>query len=108
MSKKISSDEVFSHVERYHSEPEDFRNGDLEERIYSSSLYELRDIEVKFLDDQWRICEELAYEYSEEKTDFPPVVLLDYGNNVYDIVDGSHRIFAARLRKDKTIKAYVS
>ena len=50
--------------------------------------------------------DELAQQYSKLKTSFPPIVVV--GRPPYDILDGHHRVTAALLRGDETIKAYIS
>jgi hypothetical protein len=51
----------------------------------------------------------LVINYSQRKTPSPPIELLppDYPGGLYMISDGSHRFEAAKLRGQKTIKAYV-
>lgn len=62
----------------------------------------------------WPSAKQTIKEYAEKKTDFPPIEVMgnDPSYQFYDkpfmIYDGSHRYEAAKLRGDKTIKAYVS
>jgi len=62
----------------------------------------------------WPTAKQTIKEYAERKTDFPPIEVMgnDPSYQFYDkpfmIYDGSHRYEAAKLRGDKTIKAYVS
>jgi uncharacterized ParB-like nuclease family protein len=61
----------------------------------------------------WPTAKQTIKEYAEKKTDFPPIEVMgnDPSYQFYDkpfmIYDGSHRFEAAKLRGDKTIKAYV-
>jgi 2-polyprenyl-3-methyl-5-hydroxy-6-metoxy-1,4-benzoquinol methylase len=41
------------------------------------------------------------------KTRTIPIIVIDYGDNVYEVLDGKHRIGEARARGEKTILAYV-
>lgn len=53
--------------------------------------------------------EEFVKEYAEIKTDFPPIIVEPDEDRPgkYKTIDGQHRLGAAKLRGDQTIRAYV-
>jgi uncharacterized ParB-like nuclease family protein len=54
-------------------------------------------------------AKELIKEYANKKTDFPPIEIVSSDGSIpWMVADGSHRLEAAKLRGDKTIKAYIS
>ena len=54
-------------------------------------------------------AKELIKEYANKKTDFPPIEIVSSDASIpWMVADGSHRLEAAKLRGDKTIKAYIS
>jgi hypothetical protein len=57
----------------------------------------------------WPGSKELVKEYANKKTDFPPIEVVSSDASIpWMVADGSHRLEAAKLRGNKTIKAYVS
>jgi len=62
----------------------------------------------------WPTANQTIKEYAGRKTEFPPIELMgndpnyEFFNKPFMIYDGSHRYEAAKLRGDKTIKAYIS
>jgi hypothetical protein len=57
----------------------------------------------------WPGSKELIKEYANKKTDFPPIEVVSSDASIpWMVADGSHRLEAAKLRGNKTIKAYVS
>lgn len=102
----MTSDEICIYVQELHG-LDNYFDGDLEERIEQCSHYELEIIEIKYLDEQWSVNSEVSKEYSELDSSIPAIVVIEIGNNTYDIIDGSHRIEAAKLNNQTKIKAYV-
>jgi uncharacterized ParB-like nuclease family protein len=63
----------------------------------------------------WPGAKDLISDYASKKTELPPIdvvsndsEMIAEGSPAWMIVDGSHRLEAAKLRGQKTIKAYVS
>tara|TARA_R110000822_G_scaffold199965_1_gene337615 strand:- start:28 stop:681 length:654 start_codon:yes stop_codon:yes gene_type:complete len=62
----------------------------------------------------WPTAKQTIKEYADKKTDFPPIEIMgndpnyEFFNKPFMIYDGSHRYEAAKLRGDKSIKAYIS
>jgi uncharacterized ParB-like nuclease family protein len=59
----------------------------------------------------WPTAEKTIKEYASKKTPIPPIELMgnEIGSNMpFMVYDGSHRLEAAKLKGDKTIKAYIS
>ena len=105
---KAFPSEIEELVSSLHSRPEDLEDGDLLERINSCSSFSLELVSLSALDpEEWSFDFDLASEYSKQEGDFPPIVLKDFGDGQYSIIDGTHRINAALIRGDKNIKAYV-
>lgn len=103
---KISAYEVFQHVMNTHTRPQDFEEGDLEDRIYKHNEYELKSVPLnKIKTGQWSVDSHAVDEYKERLThsEAPPIVITSGGT----IIDGTHRA-EAHLAAGKThINAYV-
>lgn len=57
----------------------------------------------------WPGAKELIKKYANKKTDFPPIDVVSSDASIpWMVADGSHRLEAAKLRGNKTIKAYIS
>ena len=79
----------------YHHEPEDFDDGDLEERFQEYNKYNLILIDIDEIDvDEWHTNIEFVDTYMveiEESIETMPIpVISDY----YSIIDGTHRLNA--------------
>lgn len=102
----MTTDEICLYIQELH-DIDSYFEGDIEERVEKYSHFELEIIEIRFLDEQWSTCEETYREYAEMNSSMPPIVIGELGNNIYDIIDGSHRIESAKINKQTKIKAYV-
>ncbi len=67
-------------------------------------LYELREVPLSSLEEEWETYQETIDEYSRmDYNSMPPIVIDMYGS----IVDGSHRMEAAKKAGRTSILAYV-
>lgn len=103
-----SAEEILELVLSIHKNKEDFLEGDLEERIFKASSYELTTVCPQLIEQEWNINEEVVEKYSElDPKTCPPVIILKYSADNYSIVDGSHRIEAFKKLGITTIPAYI-
>lgn len=102
---RYSNDEVANLVKSLHKNKEDFNDGDLLERIYKYPYYKLETIPLNFIEaDEWHTEEERILDYAQRGSEFPPIVLTPN----CAIIDGSHRVKAAKIKNQKTILAYIA
>lgn len=111
MSEFISPAQILSEVQDIHYEPNDFEDGDIADRIWGSDYYLLQEVPMEMLDpDQWETenwrVEKIALEIIDSKFEYPPIVVrLDH--NMYEIIDGTHRVKALLWLGVVVVKAYV-
>jgi hypothetical protein len=82
----------------------------LDPKSGANAKYELRDVPLDLLTAGDDYSPAVAKQYAELGTAFPAIVLDSYPtNSVFSgtILDGNHRVAAAKLRGDKTIQAYI-
>lgn len=105
----MNVDEIWELVQSIHKHTEDFSEGDLYDRIHSCDKYELVEVKIKDIDpDEWACHTDVVDKYSQlDPKTVPPIILHQYKDGHYSIVDGTHRINAFLLMKQKKIKAYV-
>jgi len=84
-----------------HQQEEIDAGSDIWDRM-DSVWYKLQNVSIKKLDNINDLDED-DDQYSDEITPFPPIVLTKRG----EILDGFHRTISAKIRGDKTIRAYV-
>jgi ribosomal protein S18 acetylase RimI-like enzyme/8-oxo-dGTP pyrophosphatase MutT (NUDIX family) len=98
--KTIPADEVFAHYKNLHGGYYKW-----EKEYILGNNWKLEDVPLTSIDmDDTEVrSPEEAKLFSYMDTPFPPVILMHDGT----VIDGMHRISAAKLRGDKTIRAYV-
>jgi hypothetical protein len=91
----------------------DSEGGDRVERVLSEASGNWKLIDVKLSDISFgeslvsgSKSQRVIKKYAAKKSEMPPIIL-DTIYDEYEIVDGFHRIAAAKLRGDTKIKAYV-
>jgi hypothetical protein len=102
---KVNSDYIINYIANF-SDREDPYAGELPDYIRQFDTWVLKDIPLSNLtvpDNQYSVP--LAKEYSEMNSISSPPIVYDLSNNV--ILDGYHRVVAAKMRGDTNIKAYV-
>jgi hypothetical protein len=102
--QRVEAGFIIDLVRRIHGRPEDFSEGDLEHRIWKYLRYELRQIRLP-VNMMWGVDSSKVNQYSVMDSGTTPPIIFDPIDN--SIIDGSHRIEAAKLRGDKVIMAYV-
>ena len=101
---KYSNDEILALVQSIHKNKEDFYDGDLIDRINKYSYYIIEEVNLSDLDeDVFNTEADIVQEYIEKDTPIPPIVL----DNNKIIIDGAHRVKAAKKKKLTRIMAYV-
>jgi hypothetical protein len=73
-------------------------------RIPYDTEYELKELSVAGLVSGVRPDNAVAAGYAKRETPFPPIIMKTEGAQP---LDGNHRVIAARIRGDETIRAYV-
>ena len=107
-----SSDVIHSEVQNLHRNEEDFDEGDISDRIYEFSEYEVAELPIEKISmNDYEIDDDKVEEYVEmyKKTKtYPPIVLGYYDERWgYDIIDGTHRANALKNCGLKTIISFV-
>lgn len=101
----MTSYEAFNYVQSLHSNPEDFAEGDLADRIEKNNRYSLTEIPVSKLNaDEFTVYPDQVASYAKQPALTSPPILIDRRGS---IIDGVQRVNAAKVRGDKTILAYV-
>ena len=98
-----SAREVEDIVKSIHYDQGDFMEI-ISKKINRYQDYILKKIRLSSLIPDWNMDLNRAKEYAEMHTDVPPIVYDRLGKS---IIDGNHRVEAAKMRGDKTILAYV-
>lgn len=101
---ELANDCLNLHYDKWDSQGRE--ESDLAERIEKEALYyELKSIPLSTLPEEsdFDILGHKIDNYVLRPTPFPPIVLGQKGN----IIDGNHRMLAARDREEETIMAYV-
>jgi hypothetical protein len=103
-----TASEIVAYCQEMHSEPEDWLEGDLEQRIRAHQSYRLT---VRRLDSleagRWALDLSLGQEFLNRRragSTFPAIVCTARGR----IIDGEHRCWAAREAGDLEIAAWVA
>lgn len=90
--KLISSDDIYSFIERLHGNPDDFDSGNLGTRIESYEQYICKIIPLSEINYKlYSVDEDMVNEYAKLKTPIPPILV----DENYNIEDGTHRCYAA-------------
>lgn len=101
-----SDNEIFEYVKSMHMYPEDLHGGDLGDRIYRFSKYALQTIPLSQIESPWEVHTPTAEDYSKMGDKIPAIVVFKKGQK-YIVIDGSHRLAAAKLSGKKEIDAWV-
>lgn len=102
---RIEVSELIQVVRKIHASPQDFDDGDLTDRLYKFSTYQLKEIPLDTLDAlEWSSADWMVDEYAALSTQAPPIV---YDPKKKSIIDGTHRALAAIARGHTHIWAYV-
>jgi hypothetical protein len=72
-------------------------------KMLQADSYELKEIPVDSVKRSVSLPNEVSREYADRKTPIPPIVL----DSKSGVVDGNHRLTAAKIRGQETISAYV-
>lgn len=106
--KTISSDDLFHIVQDMHHSPEDFHEGNIDERINAYDSYALEKLVLADINlDEWNLDALMVQEYAQNIKNgqvAPPIV---YDPVEESIIDGAHRANAAYLAGQTFIMAYV-
>lgn len=98
----ITADELWDLIQGLHETGWEEKPYEDEEAIFSSPTWTLIEAQLSDLR-AGSYHPPVVAGYARLKTEFPPIVVSDDGF----VLDGVHRYYAARLRKDETILAYV-
>ena len=100
--------EIVAYCREIHSEPEDWLEGDLEQRIDAHKNYRLTSRRLDGLESgRWALDPALSQEFLARRRAgqaFPAIVCTARGR----IIDGEHRCWAAREAGDLEIAAWVA
>ena len=103
-----TADEIVAYCEGMHSEPEDWLEGDLEQRIRAHKNYRLTSRRLDGLESGlWVLDPALGQEFLDRRRAgevFPAIVCTTLGC----IIDGEHRCWAAREAGDLEIAVWVA
>jgi hypothetical protein len=106
IGQRVSSDLVYSVVQRIHRNDDDFVDGDIGERLEKFDEYEVKMLKISTIDlDEWDVQPDLVEEFANlsKETAFPIV----YDIVDKSIIDGIHRANAAHMRGETEIVALV-
>ena len=103
-----TAEEILELILSIHRNSEDFVEGDIEERIFKSSFYELTTVCPQLIEQEWSIDDDIVDKYCnlDPKT-CPPIVILKYSDDNYSLIDGSHRVESFKKLGITTIPAYI-
>ena len=106
---KITSDDLIDLAREIHHTPEDFEEGDISDRISNHWIWVLKEIDIKDIPEQpYRIessrADKIAVEMSSNSNIYPPII---YDTELEDVIDGNHRLAAAKMLGFDHISAYV-
>lgn len=102
---KIKPESVFNYISKLHKSGWERSNYDDREWVLSHKYFVLKRIKLNDSSIKWSKGNHppIYHKYAKLKTDFPPIVI---GSNGY-IMDGTHRVSAAKLRGDEEIDALI-
>jgi hypothetical protein len=105
--KIATPSELVSWAHSAHHNPEDFEEGNLENRIWKFTSYVLKDLPVSSLNAPWHVNDGLVQDYVERLDSGSPMPPIIYDADEDVVIDGTHRIEAAKEAGLTTIQAYV-
>lgn len=106
LKNEVTSDEIHDLVYEIHNRPEDFDEGDIDERIHQYEFYELKEIPLDTMNlNEWFVdnylVEKISKQIQQHQYKYPPII---YDIKNHSIIDGIHRANALkRLGKDKIL-----
>ena len=107
-NKLVSDNYISDYVESIHGKPEDFDEGDINDRIYKYSEYKLTKIEIDDLDlEEFYVDEDYVQDLEleiQKEGKYSPIV---FDPDQKSIIDGIHRANALHNLGKKYINAYV-
>ena len=94
-------------IQDIHHRPEDFENGDINHRIYKFKQYHLTELPITNLYSPWDVDATASDGYADRMRggELPPPIIYDADTGI--MIDGGHRLEAARLANLKSLPAYV-
>ena len=103
--EKYNPQYVYDYINKMHKTGWEKRKFDDAEWVLNHEYFLLKDVDLDDPTIKWNFGQHppVVSNYSKLDTEIPPIVI---GSNGY-IIDGTHRAGAAKLKGDKTIKAYV-
>jgi len=103
----ITAAELAEMVEGLHWRPQDFEEGNIEDRIMRYDCYELKEIPIAdLLLDEFEVDDDMVEEFMQAITASMPPIVFDQKEG--SIIDGIHRANARHRMGYTTIMAYVS
>lgn len=120
----LSESSIYNYVEELHRNEDDFIDGDIGERIERFSKYELKELNISDISiDEYELDDDYVSDYIDmykKSGSYPPIVIdsdlcnhacYDNGKvsykEMYNIIDGNHRVNSINNLGEKTIKAWV-
>lgn len=105
IGKSYTPEEVYKYVNNKHRRGWEHKSYEDSEAIYEHDYFVLALLNLDDTNIRWSNGQHppVIKKYSQLPTDFPPIVL----NHENYILDGTHRVSAARLRGDTQILALV-
>jgi hypothetical protein len=102
---KVTADWVIRYVAEM-NDREDPYEGEVPEHISEFTSYVLREVPIDEINvGDFSYDPKLAAEYANGSRDTAPPIVYDVMNHL--VIDGFHRVHAARLRGDQYISAYI-
>ena len=101
---RVSGADILDYCQRLHLNAEDWDEGDLEERVCANRHYRKTTLRIADIDCPWGVDERLAAEYAALPGRLPSIVC----GPRRKVIDGTHRVAAARMRGDTVIDAFVA
>jgi uncharacterized protein (UPF0248 family) len=103
--EKYDPQYVYDYINKMHKSGWEKRKFDDAEWVLNHKYFLLKDVNLDDPTIKWNFGQHppVVSNYSKLETEIPPIVI---GSNGY-IIDGTHRAGGAKLKGDKTIKAFV-
>ena len=107
--KQITSEDLIDELREIHHTPDDFEDGDIYDRISNHWIWVLKDLNINDIPEQpYEVGADhlvkIAKEMSSNISECPPIV---YDTETEDVIDGNHRLNAAKKIGLRRISAWV-